>query len=109
MPPRVRAVRNRTTSPRGIAAPVKPKDLIYLEKHIEKIFGVDFQGTASTAWHDADVTAEEPTTKEWLESGRNRLAEHIATESRRLSELADEKEVLVLPDRIEAYGDTGAN
>lgn len=96
----------RNSSPRGIAAPVKPQDLIELEKNIEKVFGIGFQDTASTAWHDPDTSVDEPTTKAWLESGRNRLSDHIASESKRLSELTDQHEVLVLPDKIEAYSGT---
>lgn len=97
-----------TTPPRGITAPVKPSDLIELEELMESIFGGDFRKTATTAWHDPDLTAEEPVTREWLEAARARLASHILAESRRLTERMDDDEVLVLPDKIDAYWISGA-
>jgi hypothetical protein len=93
----------RATPPRGITAPVKPSDLVEFEKDMESIFGGDFRKTASTAWHDPDLAAEEPVTREWLEAARARLASHIVAESRQLAARLDDDEVLVLPDRIDAY------
>ncbi len=95
-----------STPPRGISAPVKPKDLIELEKDIERLFGLEFVEAASTAWHDPDLSAEEPDTRAWLEDARLRLASHIAAEAIKLTEQLGEKEVLVLPDKVDAYRDT---
>lgn len=94
------------TPSRGISAPIKPPELIQLEKDIEYVFNIELKDAASTAWKDADVSVKEPGTRAWTEATRARLTSHIMAESRRLAEQLDENEVLVLPNRINTYEDT---
>ena len=91
------------TPPRGISAPVKPRELARLEEDLEFIFGVEFRNTASTAWKGADQSVKEPATRERIQAAQARLAQHIAAESRKLAKQMGEKEVLVLPSRVRKY------
>lgn len=81
--------------PRGIASPVKPRELRDLEDEIEHIFDIDFEEMTSTVWPGSEPDWPNQRGAAWVDEARARLAEHLRAEHLDICDLMANDEVLV--------------